>query len=215
MKRVSRRLAVVGGIAIIVLFSAWLMIQAHLDHEIGAELVASDSAEFWPLDHAWSFRLKPNLFSKSNAQFFLRTTQEELPPGTSPVFQVNPKHPPKTGRELSTGTFVSLGDDQFKQEGRVSCQVIDLRTIGIPYDEHPLRMVLRFRIGGTSVQISGDTTKLPGDQLTGSTQGNCRWHGDELHLFSFFTRTEHTVFVHHLLLRQSNTEFDSSPQKSL
>ena len=84
MKRLNRRRAITGGAVAVIVFSAWLMIQARMENDLGVEFLPHESAEFWPLDHAWSWRLKPNLISKSQAKVLLRTTQSELPPGTTP-----------------------------------------------------------------------------------------------------------------------------------
>lgn len=204
MKSVHRRLAMISGVMAFLL-SAWLLIQARTDLGPGVESLPQDSPEFWPLDHAWSWRLKPNLFSKRQAKVVLRTMQSELPPGTTPTIRMPSEHPQVAGSETAAETVAFIGLSDKGQEGRVTCQVIDLRTIDAPLsDEAPLQLMIRFRIGGSSAWMTGERTRLPGERIVGSVGGRCRWEGDELHLFTFYTQTGQTVFAHHLLLQQSD-----------
>jgi hypothetical protein len=205
MKNKVRYIAVVSTVAMVAVVAASLMISARSATERNIEFIPIDSADFWPLDHAWSWRLKPQLFTKSDAEIIVRTTETELPPGTSLSIPLAPAHPSQNGTEIRSGRFTSLDNITRNQEGRATCQVIDLRAIGTSQaEDSPLRLVVRFRIGGSSNSLSGEQLKLPGDQFAGSTTGRCEWQDDELHIQTFYTRSAQTVYSHHLLLRQSN-----------
>jgi hypothetical protein len=164
---------------------------------------SSDDADLWPASRSWVWNIDP-VSVKQGVGVCVRTTESKITAGTSPSFPIAPVLPPK-GMERHSGWSL-VGEQRLA--GRVTCQVIDFREAGLgqTVGKQPLRLLVRLRVGGGLIGITGDESVLAGESFAASSVVEPRWVGDELHLLTIYTRTADTLFAHHVLVQQSDAK---------
>jgi hypothetical protein len=162
----------------------------------------SDAADLWPLSQSWVWTVDP-VATRRQVRVCVRTTESKIPPGTSPSIPLAPQLPPKGAERHSVWL---LGDRRIA--GRITCQLIDFREValGEAAGKQPLRLLVRLRLGGALIGITGQESILAGESFVGASDVQPRWAGDELHLLAVYTRTGDTLFAHHVLVHHSDDE---------
>ncbi len=160
----------------------------------------------WPVSRSWSWAVNP-VATKPRVAVCVRTVETEIPKGTAPAIPTALEVPPKgTGTEAHSGWAVGTGQ---WSEGKMVCQFIDFREVelGEAAGKRPLRLLLKLRIGGNVLSVSGKGSVLDGETFVGASEIEPRWAGDELHMLTLYTRAGNTLYAHHVLIVQS----DASP----
>ncbi len=158
-------------------------------------------SDLWPFQYSWVWKVEP-IGTKAGVGVCIRTTETALGARESPLLTGSPQLPPD-GKDRDDGWHF-LRDP--RTAGYVTCQLIDLRDLGLgdAVIKQPLRLVVRFRVAGITSGIAGNESILEGESIVGTSEVEPRWVDDTLHLLTVYTRTKDRLFAHHVFVRQKD-----------
>jgi len=159
------------------------------------------ASDCWPLTHTWLWEIKMTK-EKDNYTVKIRGFKEDLPPGKN-AFLPNSDALPEGASicEFSSGSFGTVGNES---DAKVNCQLINLNEIGIPVENgEPLRLLVFFSTAGGRTQISGEKTKLKGEQLIAThVIPKPEWKNDKCNLLAILTQSQNVLYKYYVFIQR-------------
>ena len=159
--------------------------------------------ETWPNSYTFAWQV-PIASHEERIGVCIRTVESKIPAGQYPKIGEPMKELPQPGpgvQDVGSG-YIMPGESV--REARVSCQMVNLRTIGLGREvvPQPLRWLVRLSLPGQdTAEIEGQRSILKGEEYVGMSLGDPQRFGQDVHLMTFHTRTGDTLYTHLLLLR--------------
>jgi hypothetical protein len=166
-----------------------------------AELVSG-----WPADRYWSWSFpRPSPAQGELIDLQIRQKSTLLAKGEIPRIPFSPKAMTAAEAEhvRHAGMIGPLTQGKQESPGQASIQLLDLSEIGAVSTKpgQDLRVLAKLSVGGTMARL--DEIELPAGRFAGSYQKDeGAWVNGEIHLTSFWVRTEEGVIQFDVVLKQ-------------